>query len=200
MLAVADGGVTAPAAQDRTARMSGALPDPGVYGRQLKIWPEPGGPRPFLTGRSGPPMSTDMSCSSVAFRERLPSFVPSVERSLLGGVVVHEMVALAHDEQQAEQVRRAWLRDEDFPIGSFAPDPCRYSDPGFTYNEQTRPKVIAPSVAAFRHGSWTGIERFAARHPKATAASGYRGSYVHVAEPYGKARSPSTCDGRALQG
>lgn len=182
VLAVADGAVTAPRAQDRMTRVVRALPDPGAYGERLKVWPEPGKPRQFREQGSGPPMSNDMSCSTVSFRERLPRFVPSVARSLLGEVAVHEMVSLAHDEQQAEQVRRAWLHDENFPIGSL-PDPCGYSDPGFVHSEQSDAKGIAPSVTAFRHGEWTGeIERFAARHPKATATSAhYRDSYAHVA-------------------
>jgi hypothetical protein len=182
VLAVADGAVTAPRAQDQATRVVRALPDPGAYGKQLKVWPESGKPRQFREQGSGPPMGNDMSCSAVSPREHLPSFVPSVERSLLGEVAVHEMVSLARDEQQAEQVRRVWLHDKDFPIGSLPPDPCGYSDPGFANSEQTDAKGIAPSVTAFRHGEWTGeIERFAARHPKATATSGYRDSYAHVA-------------------
>ncbi|MFF5213559.1 hypothetical protein [Streptosporangium sp. NPDC000396] len=180
VLAVADGSVTGPRAQDQTARVVRALPDPGVYGKQMKVWPEPGKPRQFREQGEGPSMNNDMSCSTVVSREHLPSFVPSVERSLLGEVAVHEMVSLARDEQQAEQVRRAWLHDD--PMGPLPPDPCGYSDPGFVHSEQTNAKGIAPSVTAFRHGEWTGeVERFAARHPKVTATSGYRDSYAHVA-------------------
>jgi hypothetical protein len=182
VLAVADGSVAAPRAEDQATRVVRALPDPGAYGKQVKIWPEPGKPRQFREQGSGPPMSNDMSCSAVLSREHVPSVVPFVERSLLGEVAVHEMVSLARDQQQAEQVRRAWLHNEDFSIGSLLPDPCGYSDPGFIDSEQTDAKGIAPSVTAFRHGEWMGeIERFAARHPKATATSGYRDSYAHVA-------------------
>lgn len=178
VLAVADGAVTAPRAQDQATLVVGALPDPNAYGKRLKVWPEPFKPRQFLEQASGPPMGNDMSCSAMSSRERLPNFVPTVRRSLLGEVAVHEMVSLARDEQQAEQVRRAWLHERT----SWAPDPCAYSDPGFAQSEQTTAKGIAPTVAAFRHGEWSGeIERFAARHPKATDASGYRDSYAHLA-------------------
>ncbi|GAA2208972.1 hypothetical protein GCM10009850_044300 [Nonomuraea monospora] len=177
VLAVADGAVTAPRPQDLLTRAVRALPDPGVYGERLKVWPEPGRPRQYREQGDGPPMSNDLSCGAASSRENVPGFVPSVERSLLGEVAVHEMVSVARDERQAEQVRRAWLHEEDQP-----PDPCRYSDPGFVHTEQTEAEGIAPSVTGFRHGEWTGeIERFAARHPEATAASGYRDSYAHVA-------------------
>ncbi|MEV0616240.1 hypothetical protein AB0I81_23195 [Nonomuraea sp. NPDC050404] len=180
VLAVADGGVTAPDAQERTTRLVHALPDPGAYGERLKVWPEPGEPRQYREQGSGPPMSNDLSCGTVPAREHPPGFLPSVRRSLLGEVAVHEMVSPARDEQHAEQVRRTWLHDD--LTSSSPPDPCGYSDPGFVHSAQTEAKGVAPSVTAFRHGEWTGeIERFAARHPKATAASGYRDSYAHVA-------------------
>ncbi|MGW3346166.1 hypothetical protein ACWDA3_22895 [Nonomuraea rubra] len=179
VLAVADGAVTAPRAQDLMTRLAGALPDPGAYGDRLKVWPRPFEPRQSREQGDGPPMSNDLSCGALSSRERLPEFLPSVERSLLGEVAVHELVSVAGDEQQAEQVRRAWLHDQ---AGSPAPDPCGYSDQGFAHSEETEAKRVAPSVTAFRHGEWAGeIERFAARHPKATAASGYRDSYAHVA-------------------
>ncbi|TYB57381.1 hypothetical protein FXF51_40085 [Nonomuraea sp. PA05] len=179
VLAVADGAVTAPRPQDRLTRAVRALPDPGAYGERVQVWPQPGRPRQYRENGDGPPMSNDMSCGTSSSREQVPGFVPSVERSLLGEVAVHEMVSVARDEQQAEQVRRGWLHDG---TGSSAPDPCAYSDPGFVHSEETEARGVTPSVTAFRHGGWTGeIERFAARHPEATAASGYRDSYAHVA-------------------
>ncbi|UBU08996.1 hypothetical protein [Nonomuraea gerenzanensis] len=179
VLAVADGAVTAPRPQDRLTRVVRALPDPGAYGERLQVWPEPGKPRQYREQGDGPPMTNDLSCGALSSREHPPEFVPSVERSLLGEVAVHELVSVAQDERQAEHVRRAWLHAES---GSPAPDPCVYSDPGFVHTEQTGARSVAPSVTAFRHGEWAGeIERFAARHPEATATSGPRDSYAQVA-------------------
>ncbi|MFD0476057.1 hypothetical protein ACFQ0B_53435 [Nonomuraea thailandensis] len=198
VLAVADGAVTAPRAQDRMTRLTHALPAPGAYGEQVRIWPEPGEPRQYREEGDGPPMSNDLSCGTMSSRERLPGFLPSAERSLLGEVAVHEMVSVAPDEQQAERLRRGWLHDG---TGSSAPDPCAYSGPGFVHSEETEAKGVAPSVTAFRHGEWTGrssgsprvIRRRAPPPATATPTLMWR-------SPYGRGPSPSTCDGRARQG
>ncbi|MFC7110220.1 hypothetical protein ACFQQB_63420 [Nonomuraea rubra] len=143
-------------------------------------------------------MSNDLSCGALSSREHLPEFLPSVERSLLGEVAVHELVSVAGDEQQAEQVRRAWLHDQ---AGSPAPDPCGYSDPGFAHSDETEAKRVAPSVTAFRHGEWagrsSGSPRVTRRRPPPPATAT---PTLMWRSPYGRVRSPSTCAGRARRG
>ncbi|MEV0829365.1 hypothetical protein [Nonomuraea rubra] len=94
VLAVADGAVTAPQAQDLLTRLVGALPDPGAYGERVKVWPRPFEPRQYREQGDGPPMSNDLSCGAGSLRVLRPGLrAQRRDRSQAGRAVGHGVQA-----------------------------------------------------------------------------------------------------------
>ncbi|MEV4108491.1 hypothetical protein [Nonomuraea sp. NPDC049695] len=155
-----------PGSTGTTAALAAALPPPSAYEKDMVVW----------DGMEDP----DLTCRTLLERERMPSAVPVLARTLTGRVTVREEVAVLPDEQTAERARRLLVTpaDELKSIdGNTFVTPCDKQDDVQDVQYVRVPYTIEP----FTRGPWSGeLAGLAVRRPDLPPHPTSRDSVAHV--------------------